>query len=125
MLDKKTIHNLSRITSVCCALLLFIAVFHAPREYYWLLRTVVSIGALFVIIQNISNTYWVVVFAIILILFNPIFPIYLYKKLLWIPIDIIVGILFLIEIIINRPKKTKVIASIKKETKTYERDRIV
>ncbi|MBM1105038.1 hypothetical protein JQC67_02690 [Aurantibacter crassamenti] len=125
MLDKKTTHNISRIISVCCALLLLIALFHAPREYYWLLRTVVSIGALLVIIQNVTNPYWVVLFAIVLILFNPIFPIYLYKKLLWMPIDIIVGTLFLIEIIINRPKKVKVLTPTKKETKTYERDRTI
>lgn len=123
MSNKKTIQSLSRIISVCPAILLFIAVFHAPREYYWLLRTVVSIGALLVIIQNITKAYWVVLFGVVLILFNPIFPVYLYKKVLWQPIDILTGILFLVEIIINRPKKSKPIP-IKKEVKKYERDRI-
>lgn len=112
-----------RITSICCALLLFIAVLHAPREYYWLLRTVVFIGAALVIIQNITKAYWVVLFGIVLILFNPIFPIYLYKKVLWQPIDVVTGILFLIEVIINRPKRLKPIPQ-EKEVKKYERDRI-
>lgn len=125
MLDRNAILNISRIVSVCCAILLFIAIFHAPREYYWLLRTVVSIGAILVIIKNITKAYWVVLFAIVLILFNPIFPIYLYKKLLWMPIDVIAGILFLIEIISNRSEKAKVINSVKNETKTYERDRTI
>lgn len=120
---KKLFHNIVRIVSICCALLLFIAILHAPREYYWLLRTIVFIGATLVIIQNIVKPYWVVLFGVVLILFNPIFPIYLYKKVLWQPIDILTGILFLIEIIINRPKKSKPIP-IKKEVKKYERDRI-
>lgn len=122
-MSTKLFTNLVRVVSVCCALLLFIAVLHAPREYYWLLRTVVSVGALLVIVQNIYNTYWVILFAIVLVLFNPLFPIYLYKKILWIPIDIITGLLFLIEIIINRPKKIEP-TPVKEEVKKYERDRI-
>lgn len=123
-MTSKVFTNLVRIVSLCCALLLFIAVLHAPREYYWLLRTVVSIGAVLVIVQNMSRTYWVVLFAIVLVLFNPIFPIYLYKKVLWIPIDISAGLLFLIEIIVNRPKKVEP-TPVKKEVKKYERDRIL
>ena len=120
---KKLPTNIIRIISICCALLLFIAVLHAPREYYWLLRTIVSIGAILVIIQNITKAYWVVLFGIILILFNPIFPIYLYKKIIWIPIDISAGLLFLIELIINRPKKEPIPVK-KKKIKKYGRDRI-
>ena len=123
VLSKKLFHNLVRIVSVCCALFLFIAVLHAPRDYYWILRTIVSIGSVLVIIRNINTPYWVVLFAIVLVLFNPIFPIYLYKKLLWTPIDILTGLLFLIEIIINRPKKIKNIAP-KKELKKYSRDKM-
>lgn len=123
-MTSKVFTNLVRIVSLCCALLLFIAVLHASREYYWLLRTVVSIGAVLVIVQNMSRTYWVVLFAIVLVLFNPIFPIYLYKKVLWIPIDISAGLLFLIEIIVNRPKKVEP-TPVKKEVKKYERDRIL
>ena len=122
-MSKKPFLLFVRVISICCALLLFIAVLHAPREYYWLLRTIVSIGSLLVIIQNITKAYWVVLFGIILILFNPIFPIYLYKKIIWIPIDISTGLLFLIELIINRPKK-KPVSVKKKKAKKYERDRI-
>ncbi|GAA3644545.1 DUF6804 family protein [Flavivirga jejuensis] len=122
-MSTKTFHNTVRITSIICAILLFMAVLKAPREYYWLLRTVVSIGAVLVIIKNIT-TYWVLLFLIVAILFNPIFPIYLYKKVLWMPLDIITGLLFLIEIIINKPKIEKVIIQ-KKEEKKYQRDRIL
>lgn len=117
--------KLVRFVSVCCALLLFIAVLPNPLKYYWVLRVIVSIGAILVIIKNITNESWVVLFGIILILFNPIFPIHFYMKLPWIPIDIITGLLFSVEIVLTLPKKVKVIAPIKKETKTYERDRII
>lgn len=119
----KLFTSLVRLVSVCCALLLFIAVFHAPREYYWLLRVVVFVGAALVIIRNIARPAWVVLFASVLVLFNPIFPIYLYKKLLWIPIDILTGLLFLVEVIFNRTKKRKIEVT-KKESKTFDRDRI-
>jgi hypothetical protein len=84
---------------------------------------VVSVGAILVILNNISKTYWVVLFSIVVVLFNPVFPIHFYMKIPWIPIDIASGFLFLIEIIFNRPKKVKP-KPIKKEVKKYERDRI-
>ena len=123
-MSTKIFHNTVRITSIICAILLFMAVLKAPREYYWLLRTVVSIGAVLVIIKNIETTYWVLLFLIVAILFNPIFPIYLYKKVLWMPLDIITGLLFLIEIITNKPKTEKIIIQ-KTEEKKYRRDRIL
>ncbi len=123
-MNKKLFHNAIRIVSICCALLLFIAVLPNPLKYYWILRVIVSIGAALVILKNIANGYWVVLFGVVLVLFNPIFPIHFYMKLPWIPIDIASGILFLIEIIINRPKKVKPIP-IEKEVKTHERDRII
>lgn len=125
-MNKKLLTNIVRITSVCCAILLFIAVLPASRDYYWTLRTLVFLGAILVILQNFSQPLWVVLFGAVLVLFNPIFPIYLYRKVLWMPIDIAVGLLFLIEVIVNRPKKIKQ-APIhsKKEAKKYERDRIL
>ncbi len=122
----KTFRNTVQITSILCSILLFVAVLSAPREYYWLLRTIVSIGAVLVIIKNITTPYWVLLFLVVAVLFNPIFPIYLYKKMLWIPLDIISGLLFLIEIIANRPKpKTKKSIIQKKAMKTYQRDRML
>ncbi|MBO0321555.1 hypothetical protein J0X14_04530 [Muricauda sp. CAU 1633] len=112
------------VISACCALLLFIAVLKASREYYWLLRTVIFIGALLVIIKNSNHLYWGLLFGLVAILFNPIFPIFLYKKMYWVPLDILTGMLFLIEVIINRPKKVKPVPTTKKKVKKYERDRM-
>lgn len=121
---KKLSINFVQVVSVCCALLLFIAVLPNPLQYYWVLRVIVSIGAILIILKNITKGYLVVLFGVILILFNPIFPIHFYMKLPWIPIDIASGLLFLIEITLNRPKKVKPILT-EKEVKKYERDRII
>ena len=124
-MSTKFFANFVCVTSVFCALLLFIAVLKAPREYYWLLRTVIFIGALLVIIKNSNHLYWGLLFGLVTILFNPIYPIYLYKKMYWVPLDILTGMLFLIEVIINRPKKVKPVPTTKKKVKKYERDRII
>ena len=123
-MSTKLFDNIVRITSACCALLLFVAVLKNPREYYWLLRTGIFFGALLVIVKNRKHFYWVLLFGLVAMLFNPIVPIYLYKKMYWIPLDILTGILFLIEVIINRSKKVKPIPTTKKKVKKYERDRI-
>lgn len=81
-----------------CALSCFIGIFRLPIEYYTFLRILVSIGALLVLYHSLSSNqyYFSIIFLVIFILFNPIFPIYLYRKSLWIPIDTITGILFLL-----------------------------
>jgi len=111
--------------SIFCALLLFIAVLHLPIAYYRFLRVVVFIGALLVMFRNKKEwLFWTMSFAGIAILFNPILPIYLYKRSIWMPIDIVVGILFLLDcFLIQKPKEeNKSIAP--KDIKTYGRDRI-
>uniref|UniRef100_A0AAU6WQT5 DUF6804 family protein n=1 Tax=Chryseobacterium endophyticum TaxID=1854762 RepID=A0AAU6WQT5_9FLAO len=81
-----------------CALCCFIGIFKLPIEYYTFLRILVSAGALLVLYHTITSRqpYFSIVFLAILILFNPVFPIYLYRKGIWIPIDTITGILFLL-----------------------------
>jgi len=81
-----------------CALCCFIGIFRLPIEYYTFLRTIVSLGALIVLYNFLSfkQYYFSIIFLAVLILFNPVFPIYLYQKSLWIPIDTVTGILFLL-----------------------------
>ena len=74
------------------AILLFLGIFSLPYDYYKLLRVIVFISALYLISQNKNE--WVYIFLGIAILFNPLLPIYLSKGI-WIPIDIVVGILYL------------------------------
>ena len=77
--------NMNKITGI----LLFIGVLPLPGEYYDLLRVIVSIMA---IIHIYKGSY---VFIPILVLFNPIMPVYLYSKPLWVIIDIISGLVFM------------------------------
>lgn len=79
--------------------LLFLSLAPLPIGFYTLLRIVITIGAVAVIIQEIDNglNTWVIIFGLIAILFNPIIPVYLGDKDVWVPIDIIAGILFSIK----------------------------
>ncbi len=81
-----------------CALCCFVGIFRLPIEYYTFLRILVSIGALLVLYNTLGfkQHYFSIIFLVILILFNPVFPVYLYRKSLWIPIDILTGVLFLL-----------------------------
>ena len=88
--------------------LLFIALVDLPIGYYTFLRIVVTIGAIGAIISETENgiNFWVITFGIIVILFNPIIPIYLNDKYAWMPIDIITAVLFLIKsFTLNKQKK--------------------
>jgi len=116
-----------------CALCCFVGIFRLPIEYYTFLRTVVSVGAVSILYNTLSSKqlYFSIIFFIILIFFNPIFPIYLYRKNLWIPIDVITGILFLLVTFIEKieQKKEEEIPEEASEQVTYQkshsRDRIV
>ncbi|SIQ34610.1 DUF6804 family protein [Chryseobacterium sp. RU33C] len=118
-----------------CALCCFIGIFRLPIEYYTFLRILISIGALLVLYNTLSSKqhYFSIIFLVIFILFNPVFPIYLYWKNIWIPIDIITGILFLLISFIER-KEQKKEEEITEETsepsipihqRTVSRDRII
>jgi hypothetical protein len=82
-----------------CAGLLFVGLIDLPIGYYTLLRIVVTIGSVAVVITEFENrlNIWVITFGLIAILFNPLIPIYLNDKSIWMPIDIIGGILFIIK----------------------------
>lgn len=90
------------IASLCC----FIGIIDLPISYYTFLRILVSLMS-FVIIVNEFRTrrFWFVAFVLIFILFNPIVPIYLYLKTIWIIIDCIVGLLLLYYFYTLIPKK--------------------
>lgn len=65
--------------------------FKFPYGIYTLLRIIVTLSAAFIIyvnykkINNVNST--IVLFSIILIVFNPVFPIRLNREL-WLPIDL-------------------------------------
>lgn len=92
-----------------CAICCFLGIFRLPIEYYTFLRILVSIGALIVLYNFLSfkQYYFSIIFLVILIIFNPVFPIYLYRKSLWIPIDTITGILFLLIAFVEKKEQDK------------------
>ena len=79
-----------------CIGLLLLAVADLPIGYYVLLRIVVTIGAVVVLIKEFENgiNFWIISFGLIAILFNPLIPVNLNDKDIWILIDIITAILF-------------------------------
>ncbi|MDP9958868.1 DUF6804 family protein [Chryseobacterium lathyri] len=92
-----------------CAICCFVAIFRLPIEYYTILRILISMGALLVLYNAVrfKQYYFSLIFLFILILFNPVFPIYLYRKSVWIPVDIITGILFLLIAFVEKPEEKK------------------
>ncbi|SDC07599.1 DUF6804 family protein [Williamwhitmania taraxaci] len=93
-----------KILLLLCAGLLFIGLIDLPIGYYTLLRIVVTIGSVAVVVTEFENglNFWVIVFGLLAILFNPLIPIYLNDKSAWMPIDIVAGILFIIKSFINQ-----------------------
>ena len=91
---------------IICGLLLFIAITDLPIGYFTFLRIIVTVGAVLVLVQELSNgiSFWVIIFGLIAIIFNPIFPVYLNDKAAWMPIDIIGGIIFVIKSLTLKPK---------------------
>ena len=78
------------------AFLVLIAVFPLPYSYYEILRIVVCLGVVFIVVKewNSLDTTTRAVLAVIAILFNPFSPIYL-SKMIWVVIDLIVGLYML------------------------------
>jgi hypothetical protein len=87
------------------------------------------LGALLIIYiwSKQKNFLLAIVFILVLILFNPLFPIYLHRKSIWIPLDVITGILFLLIGFYNKkePQKEEKAVEVLPVQKTYSRDRIV
>jgi hypothetical protein len=71
--------------------------FKFPYGIYTLLRIVVTLSSAFIIYDNYKKINIVnptiVIFSIILIVFNPIFPIRLNREL-WLPIDLITAAIY-------------------------------
>jgi len=80
-----------------CSCLLLLGLTNLPIGFYTFLRIVVTIGSVVIVVTEYENGigFWVVCFGLIAILFNPIIPIHLNEKDIWMPIDIVVAILFL------------------------------
>lgn len=113
------------IAAVCC----FVGIVDLPIAYYTFLRIVVFAASLIIILNEFkSKNLWLIAFLVILILFNPFFPIYLYLKPIWIVIDTIVGLLLLFYFYTLIPKNKipeTEITTIENQETPRTRDRII
>jgi len=87
-----------RKISLFCATIALIACFDLPIGYYTFLRIAITFGAIAILTKEVQKDVNLlgIAFIAIAVFFNPIVPIYLYKKSMWMPIDILTGILFLV-----------------------------
>lgn len=118
-----------KILYFLCAICCFGAILNLPIQYYTFLRIIVSIASITMIYKWLAqkNFLLAIIFALVLLAFNPIFPVYLHRKNLWIPFDVLTGLLFLI-VVFYKKRNIKIEESqvpILPVPKTYTRDRIV
>lgn len=96
-----------RLLLIVCAILLFLGIADLPIGYYTLLRFTTAIGAAWLVIHDFNGELgpWVIVFGLVAILFNPLFPVHLDNKETWQIIDGITGALFAFRAIQSSPAK--------------------
>ena len=87
-----------RTICIVCATFVLMACFDLQVGYYIFLRTILFVVSLTIIVNELKQKkdFKAVEFIAIALIFNPIVPIYLYKKSLWIVIDILTAMFFLI-----------------------------
>jgi hypothetical protein len=83
---------------VCSISILFLGIgfFEVPYKYFIFLRYAISIGAIVCLIHELQNNkehFWKVYFIIILIVHNPVSPIHLYYKTIWLIVDFMFGVI--------------------------------
>lgn len=83
------------------AALLLLALADMPSGYYVLMRIIVCAASAIVAYGSYKRENSLngsaILFGLMAILFNPIIPIYLYDREIWMPIDIIGAIMFVIK----------------------------
>lgn len=88
--------NFIKKTYLFLAGILFISCLPLPIGFYTITRLVVFISMIILMINFYKiNTNQVIILGLIAIIFNPIFTVYLNSKILWVLIDLGLGIYFL------------------------------
>jgi len=110
--------------ALICAALLFLAAFNLPIQFYFLLRIVTTVGAISMAIIFRKDFFRLMVFLLIGFLFNPIYPVYLQGKSVWVPIDIICAMIFLLATVDFSMIRESKISNPVEKPKDYTRDKI-
>ena len=84
--------------SIVCGILLLLGIAQLPIGYYTFLRIAVTLCAIGIIVTEIkkTNALRLILFVIIVVVFNPVIPVYLYQKTIWIPIDVAAAVVFIV-----------------------------
>ena len=79
-------------------LLVLAPIFSFPYGFYTLLRLVISVTSAFIIFYSFKGSKGIneisIIFSFILILYNPIFPVYLTREI-WMPINFVTSGIYL------------------------------
>jgi hypothetical protein len=86
-----------KIICIICGAIAITGCFEMPIGYYTFLRIIVTLGAVLILLKEIQNDVNLlgISFLFIAVVFNPIVPIHLHQKAMWMPIDIATAILFI------------------------------
>lgn len=110
--------------AITCSLLLLVGIFVLPVGFYKFLRIFIFLGAIIIGSKAHKTPFILFSFALIAYLFNPIVPIYLFQKSIWIPVDIICALLFAMSAVnIKKTKPYIPYAKANKKPKSYGRDK--
>lgn len=91
-------NRMLRTIALISAGLLFLALVRLPIGYYMFLRLAITTGSVVIIYHRSKEAgldVWVVLFGLLAIVFNPIWPVYLNDRQLWVPINVVGGVLFI------------------------------
>ena len=80
---------------IVSAFLLVIACLNMPYGYYNLIKLTTTATAVFGIITHKNNYCMVILFSLVVLLFNPIFPVFNFTKSFWVYVDLVMFGLFL------------------------------
>ena len=80
---------------IVAAVLLLMACLNMPYGYYNLIKLTTTATAVFGIITHKDNNCMVILFSIVLLLFNPVFPVFHFTRSFWVYVDLIMFGLFL------------------------------
>jgi len=83
-----------RLANFVAGAMLLIGIADLPYGYYTFLRIVVFVVSLYSVyqIKDSEKNVWILLYVGLAILFNPIIPIHLYDKEIWMVIDGLAGV---------------------------------
>lgn len=87
LMGKASIIKLATIAAIA----IVIGVFKMPYGYYMFLRILVSVVSVIIIANrySVDIDQWVIGFGLVLILFNPVFPVHFRSKSIWTVLDLL------------------------------------